>query len=96
MRDMDFERGHLRGRHRLHLTGQSLSEALCWVDDESPPPSNLIGVPGDGGDYVFTESWRPSKAPGGGPVTARLACGPVVVLVRANLRGSMVGAWRRI
>lgn len=60
---MDFERAPLRRRHRLHLTGQSLTDALCWVDDEEPPPFNLIGVPGDEGDYVFTESWRPSKAP---------------------------------
>lgn len=67
MHDMDFERGHLRGRGRHHLTGQSLTDALCWVDDEEPPPFNLICVPGDEGDYVFTESWRPSKAPLGAP-----------------------------
>lgn len=63
MLDMDFERGHLRGRGRHHLIGQSLTDALCWVGDEEPPPFNLIC--GDEGDYVFSVTWRPSKAPWG-------------------------------
>lgn len=62
MRDMDFERGPLRGRGRQHLEGQALTDALCWMQDERAP-GTLIVTP-DGDDVLAqVGGWRPSPAP---------------------------------
>lgn len=60
MRDMDFERGVMRGRGRHHLAGQTLTDALCWMEDEEAP--GVLVYTNDGDDLV-AQGWRPSRAP---------------------------------
>lgn len=42
MLDMCFERGPLRGRSRLALTGQTEGQACTWVFEESPDPRQAV------------------------------------------------------